>query len=194
MVEFPNRIRELRQKKGWTTEQLATVLGSTHATVSRLEQGKQALTSDWIYRIALALSVRPADILNSDNTVTFAYWRGDMRLNDTGQPLYEPDQVEPIPVPLFDPSLKGKELDAFQVGDTGWVIAEPSQGVDPDDFGKTFVLLIREDDGWEQLSVRTLQNGPSGPAFIAKGGDWIRFGDTRIKAIWHTVADFQVHG
>jgi transcriptional regulator with XRE-family HTH domain len=60
----PNRIAELRKKKGLTQAQLGEALDGVHwTTISDLERGKQGLTEDWMRRIAPALDVRPADLL-----------------------------------------------------------------------------------------------------------------------------------
>ena len=195
MVEFTNRIRELRQQKGWTAEDLAKVIGSTHATVSRLEQNKQALTTDWIYKIAFALGVRPADILQADDTFTFAFTRGDLRLDKSKSPLFPPDQVYPMAVPLFDKYLKGKSLDAFQASDNSWLIAERLLSLDRQGIGKKYVLLIVDDRGKQELSLRTLEDSAAGAGFVTSVGDptkrWIRLGDSRIKSIWHALAEYR---
>ncbi len=58
-----NRVRELREERGLTAEQLASLVNTTEATISRLETGERKLTEDWMRRIARALDVEPADLL-----------------------------------------------------------------------------------------------------------------------------------
>lgn len=59
-----NRIRELRRARGWTTLDLADRIGTTNATISRLETGERRLTVEWMNRIAAAFGVVPANLLD----------------------------------------------------------------------------------------------------------------------------------
>jgi transcriptional regulator with XRE-family HTH domain len=58
-----NRIKELREKRGLTLQQVADVAGTTIQQIGRLENGKRRLTEDWMRRIAPALDVHPAALL-----------------------------------------------------------------------------------------------------------------------------------
>ncbi|MBY0430980.1 MAG: helix-turn-helix domain-containing protein [Rhodospirillales bacterium] len=59
-----NRIRELREQRGLSLEQLAARAGTTNQQVSRLEKGQRRLTDDWLRRLAEALQVHPVDLLS----------------------------------------------------------------------------------------------------------------------------------
>ena len=58
-----NRIRELREARGLTQQQLADACGTTQPTIDRLEKGIRQLTEKWMQRLASALQVEPADLL-----------------------------------------------------------------------------------------------------------------------------------
>lgn len=58
-----NRIRALRQERKLSTYALADLVGTTQATIQRLETGKRKLTVDWMQRIARALDVKPTELL-----------------------------------------------------------------------------------------------------------------------------------
>lgn len=58
-----NRIRELREKAGLSAERLADRVGTTQATISRLETGARRLTVSWMRRITDALQVRPEELI-----------------------------------------------------------------------------------------------------------------------------------
>lgn len=58
-----NRIKSLRNKRGWSQGQLAEAVGSDQATVARLERGDRKLTLPWIEKFAVALNCRPQDLL-----------------------------------------------------------------------------------------------------------------------------------
>jgi transcriptional regulator with XRE-family HTH domain len=67
------RLRELRVAAGLSVADLAERVGTTSATVSRLERGSRGLTLGWMRRFALAIGVRATDLIIEDgDRVTFA--------------------------------------------------------------------------------------------------------------------------
>lgn len=64
MTPLRLRVRELRQAKGWSQEELANRAGATQGQISNLETGK---TQRWdlpvLDRIAKALGVHTADLI-----------------------------------------------------------------------------------------------------------------------------------
>ena len=58
-----NRIRDYRQKNGLTQGDLATQVGTTAQTISRLEGGNMTLSTDWLVRFANVFHVHPTDLL-----------------------------------------------------------------------------------------------------------------------------------
>lgn len=58
-TDFPNRIRQLREARGLTLDQLAKAVGTTNQQVSHLELGKRELTVDWLRRLGAALGCHP---------------------------------------------------------------------------------------------------------------------------------------
>lgn len=58
-----NRIRELREARGLTQEQIAEAADTTFQQISRLEKGKRRLTDDWMRRLAPVLGVAPGALL-----------------------------------------------------------------------------------------------------------------------------------
>jgi transcriptional regulator with XRE-family HTH domain len=59
-----NRIQELRQAKGLTLEQLADLTELSPGYLSRLESGKRNLSTKIMPRIAKALGVKPAELID----------------------------------------------------------------------------------------------------------------------------------
>lgn len=57
-----NRIKQLREGKRLTLAELAERVGTSHATIQRLETGKMKLTQDWAARIATAMTVQLSEI------------------------------------------------------------------------------------------------------------------------------------
>lgn len=55
--------KRARLRRGLTQEQLAELMGLDRAYISGLEQGRRNPTAVTLWRIAVALEVRPADLL-----------------------------------------------------------------------------------------------------------------------------------
>lgn len=58
-----DRIRNARERAGLTQLELAVAAGLTPATVCRLERAKQTPHLDTIQRLAIALGVKPAELI-----------------------------------------------------------------------------------------------------------------------------------
>jgi transcriptional regulator with XRE-family HTH domain len=60
---FGNRLRELREKRGLSQEQLATAarLHTTH--ISLLERGGRSARLETVERLAIALKIQPAQLM-----------------------------------------------------------------------------------------------------------------------------------
>jgi transcriptional regulator with XRE-family HTH domain len=58
-----NRLREIREARGLTQEQVADKLGTTATHISRLENERSQLTHHWMVKFAELYRVRPADLI-----------------------------------------------------------------------------------------------------------------------------------
>ncbi len=58
-----NRLRELRQARGWKLREVAEALGTTPTHINRLERGERDLTLAWMIPLARIYEVQPADLL-----------------------------------------------------------------------------------------------------------------------------------
>jgi transcriptional regulator with XRE-family HTH domain len=56
------RIKELRHERALTQQQLADRVGTTHATIQRLESGNRGVDEKWVRRIARAFNVHPGEL------------------------------------------------------------------------------------------------------------------------------------
>jgi transcriptional regulator with XRE-family HTH domain len=63
MSDLGDRVYQLRKKRSWTQYDLATVSGVSIRCISQTERGRVDPTLESVYRLALALSVPPADLL-----------------------------------------------------------------------------------------------------------------------------------
>lgn len=78
-----NRIRELRELRGLTIEELAELVGTSHQQISKLELNKRRLTVDWMQRLAKALNCSPAALIA---TATLASDQADIEPHDLETP------------------------------------------------------------------------------------------------------------
>jgi len=58
-----NRIKQLREARGWDGRELAKKVHTSPSQISRLENGERRLTLPWITRLAKALDVLPDEIV-----------------------------------------------------------------------------------------------------------------------------------
>jgi methanogenic corrinoid protein MtbC1/DNA-binding XRE family transcriptional regulator len=65
LAELGRRVRELRNRRGWTQQSLAAATRLTRAYLVAVEGGKQNVTLDVVIRIANALGVPPDRLLSS---------------------------------------------------------------------------------------------------------------------------------
>jgi transcriptional regulator with XRE-family HTH domain len=72
------RIRELRKTRGLTLQQLAEQAGTTAQTIQRLETDNMSVSVDWLLRIAPALGVSPAALLETSGTERSATYLGHL--------------------------------------------------------------------------------------------------------------------
>ena len=63
-----NRIREFREGRGLTQEQLAEMVGVSHATIGRLERSAQDCKLSIITRVSEALGMSVSEILEDPST------------------------------------------------------------------------------------------------------------------------------
>jgi transcriptional regulator with XRE-family HTH domain len=64
MPEYPNRIREWRELRGLTQDELAGKIGSYKSHISSWELGKTDIAMRWMKRISDALDVSVSDLLS----------------------------------------------------------------------------------------------------------------------------------
>jgi transcriptional regulator with XRE-family HTH domain len=64
LIQFGERLKELRIAKGLTQLHLADSIGSSESTISRAEKGKHNPTLLWMYRISEALEIDPSDLIS----------------------------------------------------------------------------------------------------------------------------------
>ena len=59
---MPNRLKLLRDARGLTQEQVASLIGTTKQQYGRLENSKRLLAEKWVRSLARAFDVHPGEI------------------------------------------------------------------------------------------------------------------------------------
>jgi MerR family transcriptional regulator, light-induced transcriptional regulator len=67
LIGLGRRVRDLRNKKGWTQEQLAESTRLTRVSIVGVEGGKQNVSMDVVIRLANSLGTSPEDLLSGSN-------------------------------------------------------------------------------------------------------------------------------
>lgn len=57
---FPRRLRQARERCGFSADELGRALGMTRANISKYETGRQTPTIDMCERMSIVLKVKPA--------------------------------------------------------------------------------------------------------------------------------------
>jgi len=64
--EIGKRIREAREKKGLTQQELGDLVDLTRTSITNIERGKQKIQIDGLYRFAYSLGVSAFDFLPNE--------------------------------------------------------------------------------------------------------------------------------
>jgi transcriptional regulator with XRE-family HTH domain len=96
-VAQTNQIAKIRKKRGLSQQQLAEKLGVHWITVSKLERGKQKLTTEWMDKIATALEVGRWVLLGSTESLITVQIVGQLNrdggVTDVGADLPKTKQI-----------------------------------------------------------------------------------------------------
>jgi transcriptional regulator with XRE-family HTH domain len=131
MQGMGRRLRELRERRGWTRVQLGVYADVSTATVSQAESGKRTPNAETLVKLASALGVEPGDFflepaspkadapspLDAEAKPSASDEAGRERLEQTTIAPYEGDERWDIASPAFDSfvdSLDDKQLLRFR--------------------------------------------------------------------------------
>lgn len=80
MAKFPNRLREWREARGMSQQELADEAGCSKMQISTLERGRPSLDIVWMQRLAPIPRVEPGDLLNPGDNSKAAKDAEELRL------------------------------------------------------------------------------------------------------------------
>jgi repressor LexA len=113
-----NKLKSLREERGWTHEKAAEEMGVSRSQFIKLERGERRLTIQYINQAAKAFGIRPADIIEDmdDNTVPLMGYigAGSEIMPDMEQvPPEGLDQIHipfPLPEDMIALEVKGDSM------------------------------------------------------------------------------------
>lgn len=102
-----NRIKELRELRGWSQDDLAEKVGTTNQQIGRLENGERKLSLDWMERLAKPLRVAIPELIDISGQMKIIRLIGNVQAGIFQMPLEEqPYDGEWISIPLDDGIMK----------------------------------------------------------------------------------------
>jgi SOS-response transcriptional repressor LexA len=94
----PNRIKELRKKRGWSQDVLGSMIGTSNQQIGYLERGERRLSDPWISKLADAFGISAGELFNdSGNEVAHVSWVQAGAFAETADP-YVPEGTPMIAV------------------------------------------------------------------------------------------------
>lgn len=160
-----NRIKELRTARNLTQAQLAERMGTTDATIQRLETGKRQLTQRWAEQISLVLGVDVAEVfgqflpvvpagLSVEGEVQAGVWR---EIDVVDEPKHPPLPIGP------DGRYQGKAQFALLVQGTSmnkvfnpgaYIVCVPWSEIGRPPRENDIVVVERRRDGMVETTVK----------------------------------------
>lgn len=193
-----NRIREVRKQRKLTLAQLSKLIGCSLNMAGQLERGERRLSDKWLYPLATALNVSPAELLEPQRqaplllvgTVAAGKWQSADDVPDpvalTGVPL--PGHINPS-TPRYAYKVKGESMnELYPHGSIVICIDNVQANHDPQP-GERVVVRRRRLDGTVEFTIKELM-------VDAAGDKWLipRSTDPRYQTAFKAVCDDTMDG
>jgi transcriptional regulator with XRE-family HTH domain len=109
-------IKQLREARGFSQQQMAKLAGVPRATWSNLESGEANPTLSLLHRVGVALSVSIEELISAPRVACRLYAKGTLPTRSPGQALVRKLLPDPIP---------GMEIDRIEVTPGGRMTGVP---------------------------------------------------------------------
>jgi phage repressor protein C with HTH and peptisase S24 domain len=158
-----NRIQELRKSAGLSLEGLANRIGTTKATVQKLETGAMQLTTNWMTRIAQGLHCQPqallVDAVNREVYIVGEVGAGEevLLFDDAQAQDFETVECPPGCDPARIAALRVKGTSMMPAMQNGWIIYYDA--TKPNDISACIgkLSIVQTWDG--KMLVKTVRGG-----------------------------------
>ena len=109
--DFPQKLRELRTKKGWSQGQLGQKIGADLQRISKYERGVMWPTMDLMVRIAKAFDVTVDFLIRDDKNAAVGKIKNQDLLNQLEQINNLPDEDQKTVVSFLDAFIKRRKFE-----------------------------------------------------------------------------------
>lgn len=176
--------------RGLTAAELADRAKTFQSTISRMEAGRQAVTLEWLYRIAEALEVQPADLLvQTGPRLLWVVVVGDLRRSESEGVMLDHGDRNIIPCPIKPTSWSGDSVEAFRTGEQSWLVCE-RRLPQSDEAGKMCVVARGAD--FAELRKFEYAGDGRGGFSMAEGPPehrWVPLNHLLIERVWVPFAE-----
>lgn len=166
--DLPNRIKQLREARGWSMSTLGKALGVEAPTVNKLEKGETQLTTRWMKRIATALGVHPMAILFEApqlrtvrvvGRVQAGEWAESYEWNDPedGYDVAVPDAEDLRGIRLFALEVRGPSMNKLYPDGSVIVVASIFDTEEELASGTHYAVERIRPDGFREATVKTFE-------------------------------------
>lgn len=179
------RLKEWREARGLTQEELSEISGLSESYLSRLESGKRRANSQILTTLSQSLQVRAVDLIEDTGTAPVVGYVGG------GQTIYPIDDhaqgnglyMVACPRGLDPETTVAVEVrgDSMSPIEDGWILfygQHPERGVPPDCLGKLCVVQV-DDDG--PMYVKILKPGRENGTYDLYSSDRTAIYGQRVK-------------
>lgn len=162
MPSLPNRIKELRQERGLSQQELAERMKVRQATVSRLENSRMTLQQKYITAAAEALGVEIYEILPQSDQIEWIEVTGEMMPDGRGAIVFKSnDETHFIPFARDPRSPKGSRK-VLEIGtEGGSYLIYQTFGFEMLPGGE---YVVEDDTG--EIRIRIAQRGSDGRLYL----------------------------
>jgi transcriptional regulator with XRE-family HTH domain len=115
-AQLARNLKQLREARGYTQQQIAKLAGVPRATWAHLESGAGNPTLSVIHRVAIALQISIEEVISPPHAACRLYPKGALPMRSPGQALVRKLLPDPIP---------GMEIDRIEVAPGGRMTGVP---------------------------------------------------------------------
>lgn len=169
-----NRVRELREARGWSQADLAEKIDVHWQTIHRIEKSKTRIMEKRERAIAEVFGVAPDDLYVKDSPGGFRtvrvqqhvqagyYAESNLWPDDEGYDVVVPADEELQPFKLYGTEVRGPSMNRLYPEGTVLVYTSAFETLDKPVVGKRYIVERERLDGLREATVKTLQTDDEG--------------------------------
>lgn len=182
-----NRVRELREARGWSQEELGHRIGVHWQTISRIERARTRLMEKRERAIAEIFGVAPDDLYEKElpsglRTVRVQqhvqagyYAESNLWPDDEGYDVIVPADPDLESFRLYGTEVRGPSMNKIYPEGTVLVFTSIFETLESPVLGKRYIVERVRIDGLRESTVKTLQQDGDGNYWLVPESDDPRF-------------------